>query len=168
MPTTYTSPYASAFKSAIKRGTSWNVAVNNIASRNNKTPEFVWNSLYKADLCFRQKFNGKWIYIPFDASKTNSTISKSSQYNTWQWFTEWCITSGVCKPQHFENNCGSQKEFMNWCRKYFGKQFTGSTTTTRRVTGRSTSRKSTGRKSSSRKSTSSSYKFPRTRARRAA
>jgi hypothetical protein len=162
MPSTYTSPYASAFKSAIKRGTSWNVAVNNIASRNNKSPEAVWASLYKADLCFRQKFNGKWIYVPWTAKKTNATTSKGSQFNSWQWFTEWCIASGYATPEQFKKNAGSQKEFMTWCRKFFGKQFTTSTTSS--TTKRRSTRKSTSRKSStSRRRTSSSYKFPSSR-----
>lgn len=160
MPSTYTSPYATSFKSALKRGTSYNVAVNNIASRNNKSPEQVWNSLFKANLCFRQKFNGQWIYFPFEAKKSNSTTWKTTQFNSWQWFTEWCLNSGICTPEQFKKNCGSQKEFMTWCRKHFGKQFTWNTTTNNKKT---TTRKSrTGRTTTK----SKSYKFPTSKTRR--
>lgn len=164
MASTYTSPYASSFKSALKRGTSYNTAVQNIASRNNKTPEQVWQSLFKADLCFRQKFNGQWLYFPYDASKTKATNWKTTQFNSWQWFTEWCIASGFATPDQFKNNCGSQKDFMNWSRKYFGKQFNWNGTTTNK----STKTRKTRRTSAKRTTSSKSYKFPtsKTRSRR--
>ena len=54
MPTKFNSPYATAFKSAIKRGTSYNVAVNNIANRRNKNVTVIWNSLFKAGLVSRE------------------------------------------------------------------------------------------------------------------
>lgn len=159
MASTYTSPYAASFKSALKRGTSYNAAVQNIANRKNTTPDKVWLSLFKADLCFRQKFNGQWIYFPCDAGKTNSTNWKNTQFNSWQWFTEWCIASGFATPEQFKKNCGSQKDFMNWSRKYFGKQFTWNTTTsnkTRKTTKSSTSKSRTSTKGKS-------YKFPTTK-----
>jgi hypothetical protein len=128
MPTTYTSPFASSFKSAVKRGTSYTTAVENIAKRCNKSTNVVWNSLYKAGLCYRQKFNGQWIYWPCNGHKTNSTNWKMSQTHFWQFYCEWCIANGCCTPEQLKNHCGSQKEFMTWCRKFFGKQYTWSTT----------------------------------------
>ena len=118
------------------------MAVQNIAARNKKTTEYVWNSLFKAGHCFRQKFNGKWIYFPNNVKKANASTWKNSQYNQWQWFCEWCLLNGVATPEQFKNHTGSQKEFMTWCRKFFGRQFNWSTT------------------SSKGKSKSKSYKFP--------
>ena len=168
MPSTYTSPYATAFKAAMKRGTSYNTAVNSIAGRSSKSTEQVWNSLYKAGLCFRQKFNGQWIYFPWDISKSNSTTWKNSQFNSWQWFTEWCITSGNCRPEQFKNNCGSQKEFMTWCRKYFGKQFSGNNSPARKSGRTRKTAKTRTRKSSKSSSIRSSYKFSKSGSRKSA
>ena len=53
MPSSHKSPYASAFQSAVKRGTPSFVAVQKIASRRNKTPHAIYQSLHKACLCFR-------------------------------------------------------------------------------------------------------------------
>ena len=144
MVSTYTSPYAVAFKSAIKRGASWNHCVENIAKRYDKNVNVVWQSLYKAGLCFRQKCNGQWIYWPCNATKCNATTCKTIQINFWQSFCEWCICSGFCTPNQLSNHCGSQKEFMTWCRKFFGKQFSANIGTT-------TKKRSTTKKS---------YKFP--------
>jgi len=123
MPSKYTSPYASSFKSAINRGTSYTFAVNSIAKRWNKTPEFIWQSLYKAGLCYRQKFNGQWIYWPCNVKKGTAKTWKYSQFYMWQWFTEWCFTNGWATPQQFKNHTGSQQDFMTFCRKFFGKQY---------------------------------------------
>ena len=116
MPSKYTSPYASPFKSAINRGTSYTFAVNSIAKRWNKTPEFIWQSLYKAGLCYRQKFNGQWIYWPCNMKKGTAKTWKYSQFYMWQWFTEWCFTNGWATPQQFKNHTGSQQDFMTYCR----------------------------------------------------
>ena len=50
MPSTYKTPFATTFKSAIKRGVPCSVAVTNIATRCNKTPKVVFESLFN-DLC---------------------------------------------------------------------------------------------------------------------
>ena len=124
MPSKFKSPFASPFKSAINRGTSWNTAVSNIAKRSGKTPEFIWNSLYKADLCYRQKFNGQWIYFPIDAAKCPAGTQKVSQFQMWQWFCEWSISSGFVTPEQFTKHLGSQQDFMTWSKKFWGRQFT--------------------------------------------
>jgi hypothetical protein len=111
MPSNFKSPYATTFKSPVKRGASWNNTVNGIATR-----------------------NGKWIYWPCEGVKKHVTNSKHGQWQMWQWFTEWCLLNGCCTPEQMWNNTGSQKDFMTWCRKFFGKQFTTSTTTKRRTT----------------------------------
>jgi hypothetical protein len=158
MPSNYTSPFASSFKSAVNRGTSWTVAVQNIAKRNNKTVNFVWNPLWKAGICSRQKFNGQWIYWPNNCKKSNATNWKNSQFNSWQWFCEWAIMNGFCTPEQLNKNKGSQKEFMNYCRKFFAKQFVTNNTT------KKSGRKTTTRKSTKRTTSKSrSYKFPTTR-----
>lgn len=160
MPSNYKSPFATSFKSAIKRGVPCSVAVNNIANRNNKTPKVVFESLFKAGLCFRQKFNGVWVYWACEGVKTNATNWKSCQTNMWQSFIDWCICSGVCTPEQLKNNCGSQVDFMNYCKKFFAKQFNGTVGGNKtKTTGRkrtSTSRKV--RTTTSRGRTSSSHK----------
>ncbi len=165
MPSKYTSPYATSFKSAIKRGTSYTTAVESIAKRCKKTQATVWESLFKAGWCYRQKFNGQWFYWPKEVGKFSAATRKTSQYNMWQWFAEWCITSGYFTPQQFHKHCGSQKEFMTWCRKFWGKQYTW-TTTKRTTTKRRTARRATTQRKSTRRTTSKSYAFPKSKSRR--
>ena len=156
MPTKFNSPYATAFKSAIKRGTSYNVAVNNIANRRNKNVTVIWNSLFKAGLVSRQKFNGQWIYFPKNVTKkSTATVSKATQHQVWQWFCEWCIITGNVSPEKIVKNTGSQKEFMTFCRKYFGKQFVGFTNTSNKRTKRvgTKSTRKVGRKTTNRAKT---------------
>lgn len=147
--TTYTSPFATAFKSACKRGTPCSQAVWNISKRTGKSPSVIWNSLCKAGICQKQKFNGQWIYWPTDQAFCNTTAkcAKTCQVNMWQSFVEWCIASGQCTPEQLNKHCNGQQNFMKYCRKFFNKQFNTNTT--------STSRK--GRKTSG---GTSSYKFP--------
>jgi len=151
MPTTNknTSPYATSFKSAIKRGTPCFVAVQNIAKRTKKSPNQVFESLFKAGLCFRQKVAGQWVYWPCDWNKTNATNAKTCQNNMWQWFVDWCLCTGVCTPEQLHNHCGSQQDFMNYCKKFWNKQF------------------NTGSKSSkSGKTSSGNFKFPAAKSRK--
>ena len=140
MPSKNTSPYATTFKSAINRGTPCSVAVNNIATRTKKSPTVVYNSLFKAGLCFRQKFNGQWVYWATTGKKSNATVTKSTQWNLWQCFIDWCIASGNCTPEQLAKHCSSQSQFMSFCKKYWGKQFTG--TSTSKTTGKSKAKKS--------------------------
>lgn len=164
MPTTFKSPFATSFKSAMNRGTSYTTAVVNIAKKNNTTTTNVWQSLYKAGLCWRQKFNGQWIYFPTSFGKSTSKTWKNAQFECWQWFCEFAIAQGFCTPQSMKNACGSQKDFMNFCKKFWGKQFSVGTSTKKS----SSVKKSVGVKKSAttktRKTTTSStrksYKFP--------
>lgn len=183
MSKNYTSPFASNFNSAIKRGTPCSVAINSIAKSKSKTPTFIFESLFKAGLCSRQKFNGQWIYWTNQPSKkSNATTRNDCQNNMWQNFIDWCICSGFCTPEQLSNHSGSQKEFMSFCKKFFAKQFSPATATKKRKPTRkttatkarkrpSTSKKrstsfSSKKRSTKRKSTSpksnrkSSYKFP--------
>lgn len=150
MPTHTKSPYATTFKSAIKRGTPAGKAVEAIAKRRNTNPSVIWNSLHKAGLCERQKFNGQWIYWPCEDIKVNQTNAKAAQLDVWQNLIDWCIVSGNVKPQQLANNTGSQQEFMSYCKKFFNRQLSATGTKTRR---RTTARKATSRK----RSTGSSY-----------
>ena len=178
MPKQYTSPFATSFKSAMKRGTSFNTAVQNSAKRNNKTPEFVWESLFKANLCFRQKINGQWVYWPCEFGKSNAKTWKNSQWQMWQWFTEWCILNGCATPTQFKNHRGSQQAFMTWARRFWSKQFNSNntpkkqTTKRKRTTTAKAKTKTTRRtrktttKPRTRKTTSTrSYKFPTAKSR---
>jgi hypothetical protein len=148
MPSNYKSPFATSFKSAIKRGVPCSTVVENICKRNNKTPKTVFESLFKAGLCYRQKVNGQWIYWPCDGVKTNNTNAKVSQTEMWQNFVDWCITTGCCTPEQMKKNCGSQTVFMQNCKKFWSKQFTNGS-----VTGKTTGRKSTGSYKIGRKTT---------------
>jgi hypothetical protein len=158
MPNKSKSPYASSFKSAIKRGTSASNAVKTIAKRHNTTPNVVFNSLHKAGICHRQKFNGTWIYWPCEGIKTSTSSAKSCQTETWQSLVDWCIVSGNCSPQRLADNTGSQKDFMSYCRRYFSQQAGSSS-------GKGSSKggsKSSSKRSSSPKRSSASRSAKRT------
>ena len=158
---TYTSPYASAFKSAVRRGTPCNVAVQNIAKRKGTSPKTVFNSLYKAGICNRQKFNGQWIYWPCDSEfcNTTATTAKNCQTNFWQDFVDLCIASGHCTPEKLNKACGTQKDFMTYCRKFFAKQFNGKTTG-RKTSNNKGRKRTTSSRSTTRTTSSGNYKFP--------
>ena len=129
MPSTFKSPFATGFKSAVNRGVSYNQAVENLARRSGVTENKVWESLYKAGCCNRQKFNGQWIYFPNFNAKWTATTARSTQFNTWQCFIEWCLTNGICTPTTLSKKCGSQNAFMNACKTWWNRQFTGSAVT---------------------------------------
>lgn len=161
MPTKNTSPYATTFKSAIKRGTPCSVAVNNIATRTKKSPTVVYNSLYKSGLVDRQKFNGQWVYWATFAGKSNATVTKGAQWNLWQCFVDWCIASGNCTPEQLSKKSFSQNEFMTFCKKYWNRQFNTATASRKRSTTKGRKTRATNRKrSTTRTSTPRNYKFP--------
>lgn len=125
--TTFKSPFATSFNNACKRGTPFCTAVQNIAKRTGKNESTIWNSLYKAGLVWRQKFNGQWIYFPCNwEGKANASNKKSSQFNMWQCFIEYCVVNGFCTPEALKKHCGSQSEFESYCKKFWNKQFSGS------------------------------------------
>ena len=130
MPSQHQSPYASSFKSAIKGGTPCFTAVEKIASRCKKTPNMVFQSLFKAGLCNRQKFNGQWLYWPCEGRKCTATLAKGCQLQMWQCFIDWCIGTGCCTPDQLSRYNGSQKDFMDDCRKFFNRQLTATSTKT--------------------------------------
>lgn len=125
MPSTFKSPYASSFTSALKKGTPCHQVVWNISKRTNTAPNTIYQSLWKAGLCQRQKFNGAWLYWPTFGGLTNSTNWKKSQTQMWQWFVDWAVCSGWCTPNQLNNNKGTQQQFMNFCKKFFNSQFNG-------------------------------------------
>ena len=127
MPNQLKSPYAPSFKAAIKRGTPASIAVAGIAKRYNKPIKTVFASLHRAELCHRQKFNGQWLYWPYEAKRGSSTDAKACQLQIWQSLVDWSIATGNCKPQQLENYSGSQQEFMSYCRRFFNRQVSGST-----------------------------------------
>lgn len=129
MPSHNKSPYATSFNSAIKRGVPAGVAVAAIAKRQNKSQQAIFNSLYRAEICDRQKINGQYVYWPTNPIRTNATQAKITQIQLWQNLVDWSIASGNVRPQQLTQHVGSQQEFMNYCRPYFGRQLTGSTTT---------------------------------------
>jgi hypothetical protein len=125
MPSKNISPYASQFKSGIKGGAPCSVVVAQIARRTGKPVTAIYNSLFKAGLCFRQKFNGTWLYWPtFVAAGSATTINKC-QTNLWQCLIDWCVLSRNTTPGKLRNKIASQTEFMTFGRSLFGKQFAG-------------------------------------------
>jgi len=102
----------------------------------------------------RTKFNGQWVYWPCEYKKTNAKHAKNNQYHMWQWFVNWSFSQGWVKPEQFKKFSGSQKQFMTYFRKYWNKQFTTATKTTK-------PRKRTTTKSKKR-TTTRAYKFPKT------
>ncbi len=159
---TPTSPFGPAFTSAINRGTPCWTAVTNIASRCNKTPSVVFNSLCKAGLCYRQKFNGTWVYWPCNMpKKCTGKCIKTCQTNMWQSFVEWCLASGCCTPAQMHKHCSSQANFMKWCNKFWSKQFkTGTKTGSKSKPKSKIKSKSKSKGKSKSKSMPHSYKFP--------
>ena len=147
-PTTFKSPFGSSFTSAVRRGTPCTQAVWNISQRQNTTPGKVWQSLWKAGLVQRQKMNGQWIYWPVNGQKGPAGQWKSAQWQMWQWFVDWCITSGQCTPKQLLSHHGSQQAFMTWCRKFFGKQWPSQSSTTTRRTSTGRTLRLTGTRSS--------------------
>ncbi len=156
MPSQHQSPYASSFKSAIKGGTPCFTAVEKIASRCKKTTNMIFQSLLGAGLCDRQKFNGQWLYWPCEGRKCSATLAKGCQLQMWQCFIDWCIGTGCCTPDQLSRYNGSQKDFMDDCRKFFNRQF--STQTSSRKPRRSRTTKIS--KTRGRKTTSRALKFP--------
>ena len=162
------SPYAQSFNSAIKRGVPAGQAVEGIAKRQNKPQSQIFNSLHKAGLCERQKLNGQWVYWTSEKQRTNATHAKASQVQMWQNFIDWAIASGHCKPEQLTNNTGSQKDFMNYCKKYFSRQVgtASSSSSSRKSSSRKRSTSATAKKrtgsTTARKRTSSTTARKRT------
>jgi hypothetical protein len=123
MPSTFNSPFATAFKSGVKSGTPCSVIVANIAKRTNKPANAIVKSLCKAGVCFSQKFNGALVYWPTFAVTANSKSINSSQTSLWQAFVDWCILNRWCTPNRLKNNATTQANFMSFCRNFFNKQF---------------------------------------------
>lgn len=150
------SPYGPTFTSAVRRGTPCHTVVSNIAQKTGVSPTTIVNSLWRAGLIFRQKFNGQWVFWPSFPVKRNSTNAKTCQLNQWQNFIDWCITSGTCKPHQLNDGTGSQSSFISFCRKFFNKQVNGGPVgSTKSKPKRKTKRRSTRK---TRKSTTRSFK----------
>lgn len=167
MPSNYKSPFGTSFNSAIKNGTPCGVAIASIAKRCGKSHSVVGNSLFRAGLCFRQKFNGNFVFWPVHGKKCASAKWKPCHTDMWQCFIDWIICNGCCKPEQMNMHCSSQKEFMTWCRKFFAHQF-GPATVSKSKSKRKTTKRKTMKTKTARHKTSSTrvYKFPRTTSRR--
>lgn len=146
MATTKTphSPFTRAFTTAMRRGTPAGVAAQNIAKRNRKTINQVFTSLFQAGQVKRQKMGGQWIYFPVEGTKPNASFARNSQAEMWQAFVDWTIASGNTTPERITANNRTRQQFVNFMKKYFGRQFAsanGTTTTSRSASttrGRST------------------------------
>lgn len=135
----HSSPYASSFKSAVRRGTPVSVAVENIASRRSTTTNQVFQSLHKAGLVLRQKFNGQWIYWPVEGMKAKSSVTRTAQWQLWQALVDWAIVSGTATPEQIWSGTGSQHQFIQSQRKFFNEQFHSMTSSSSSRTHRTSS-----------------------------
>lgn len=169
MPSNFKSPHGSSFNTAIKNGTPCGIAIFKIAKRIGKNPSVVGNSLFRAGLVFRQKFNGQWVFWPVNGKRCSAAKFKPVHTQMWQCFIDWAICNGFCKPEQLNNHSGSQKEFMTFCRNFFAKQFGSTTSSNYKSTKNAISRKSKttfASKSRSHKGHPSkvhAFKFPRTK-----
>jgi len=164
MPSNYSSPFTTSFKSAIKRGMPFMTAVANIAKRNNKSTDFVCNSLFKAGVMCRQKFNGSWLYWPTEMNGTfNATSKKECRFDMWQSFVQWALCCGFTTPEKLNDCASTQADFEAFCKKFWSKQFTTNSRT--RPTSKSKTRTSRGTSSRARKTTTArkNTKSPRSR-----
>lgn len=170
MPTTRKSPFATSFNSAIKRGVPCWQAVQQISKRTGKNPTTIFQSLFNAGCCYRQKVNGQWCYWPVNGKKCNSTFTKQCQFNTWQNFMDWCIASGFCTSKQFKNNCSNPTKFFNflcncWTKSFAKSSSTSFSTKKSKTSSKSKKRTTTKAKAKSRKTTRRSkttkaYRFP--------
>jgi len=154
--------FSSTFNSTCRRGASYTTAVNNCGNTTGKSTKSIWNNLCTKGNCTRQKFNGSAVYFPKSWKGKSSTTAKTAQTNCWQWFCEWCLASGTCTPKQLASYCGNQKNFMNFCRRFWNSQF-GTSTSTTSSKSRSTTTRSKKRTTSTSKKRSTSttgYRFP--------
>jgi len=125
------SPYTQAFVAGCRTGQPCSTVINNICKRTGKNFNTVCASLCKAGVCRGQKFNGQWICWPNFKVPTNNTWSKKAQWNLWQGFVDWCVTSGYCTPNNLNTKSatGNQAQFMKNCQSLMSTQCTLSGTT---------------------------------------
>jgi hypothetical protein len=164
MPTTQKSPFASSFNSAIKRGVPCWQAVQQISKRTGKNPNMIFQSLYNAGFCSRQKVNGQWCYWPVNGKKSSSAFTKQCQFNTWQNFIDWCFASGFCTARQFKSNCTNPTKFFNFLTtnwsKSFSKMNSATSSTSNSKTKKRTTTKSKSKSKSKRTKTTKSFRFP--------
>ncbi len=122
MPKNPKSPFATSFNSAIKRGVPCFTAVQQISKRTGKSPSVIFQSLFNAGCCFRQKVNGQWCYWPATGKKSPS-FSKPTQNATWQCFIDWCLASGCCTPKQLKSNSSNPSRFFNFLCNCWSKNF---------------------------------------------
>lgn len=151
---TAVSPFASAFRSAISRGTPSTTAVQSIARRRGTTPTAVFQSLHRSGVVQRQRFNGKWVYWPVTATKGKKSNISTIQTNLFQQIIDWAIASGSITPKQLQNAKGSQQQFVKVGRKFF--------TSPSRKTRHSASSSQTRKSSSTARSSSRSSSAKRT------
>jgi hypothetical protein len=151
MPSKFTSPYGTSFTNGVKNGTPCSTVVCNIAKKTGKSTSTIYQSLYKAGLCFGQKVGGTWVYWPtFTTNKKFTSTTKTNTTNCmWQSFVDWCMTSGCCTPTQLNNKSTSQKKFVTYCKNFFGKTVTGTKTGSAKMTKRRTTTTKKNRKTTS-------------------
>ncbi|MEM7229586.1 MAG: hypothetical protein AAF432_12315 [Planctomycetota bacterium] len=77
------------------------------------------------------------------AGKPNASFKKEAQFDLWQSFVQWALWNGWTTPEKLDNAKGSQAEFQAFCKKFWNKQFTATTSTTRKRPSTTSKKRST-------------------------
>lgn len=131
MPSTRKSPFATSFKSFIKKGVPCGQAVSQIAKRSNKNPNTVFQSLWSAGLVNKTKVNGQWVFWAATPVKSSTKNAKVSQGQLWQNFIDWCFVTGNCTPAQIKKYCKNPSQFFAFATKLMNKQFTSAKATSK-------------------------------------
>ncbi len=123
-PTVTPSPFAKVFIAGCRKGQPCYTVINSICKRTGKSFNTVCASLCKAGVCHGQKFNGQWICRPNFKTPVNTYSAKQAQWNLWQGFVDWCVTSGYCTPVNLNKfaSTGKQAQFMKNCQSLINRQ----------------------------------------------
>ena len=136
MENSKSSPFSSSFQASARRGTPCSVAVANIAKRQNKTTNQVYQSLYKACIVNRQKINGQWVYWAVQARKSTGPVARQAQAALWQSYVDWALANGHTTPGKIAGHMSSRDEFQGHFKRFFAKQFSVTKTSSRSSTAR--------------------------------
>lgn len=184
------SPFTTSFNSSIQRGIPCGTAVQQISKRTGKSVSVIFQSLWNAGACNRQKVNGQWIYWPVNGKKSTSSYTKQCQVKMWQNFIDWCVASGTCTSKQLKTWSASPTKFFSFLNTCFNKMngsswtgsklnssfaFSSSSSTTKRAN-KTASKKNTKKRTTKTKSrkntwarsskTTKSYRFPTLKARK--
>jgi hypothetical protein len=117
------SPYVVGFVNAVKNGTPCWAAITSISKKTGKPTSSIVASLKNAGVVGTQTLHGQPICWPSFPVKASRTGAKTSQYQQWQWFISWCLSSGIVTPRQLTSWTRSPATFVNNCGRIILKQF---------------------------------------------